>query len=270
MQDYPVKLGMMLFTLVDPHRGSEVAYNRWYERDHFYGGCMIGPGILAGSRWVATRDYKNLRFTGAGEFESPVAAPIDAGSYLATYFVQKGHEAEHFGWATPEVFKLYEAGRGFDEREHAHTVLYSHTTAAYRDSDGVPVELALDHRFAGLTSVHLDRAEGVSHRDLETWFEDSGRIGLLDETSPVAIAASWRPVIPKEGEGAAPMKLGSGPGTTQRSMQLFFSDEAPAGHWDRFHAYAEAVEASGIARVVLAAPFLPTIPGTDTYTDQLW
>jgi len=28
----PVKLGSMLFTLVEPRRGHEVAYNRWYER----------------------------------------------------------------------------------------------------------------------------------------------------------------------------------------------------------------------------------------------
>ena len=39
----PVKLGSMLLTLVEPHRGHEVAYNRWYERDHFYAGCMVGP-----------------------------------------------------------------------------------------------------------------------------------------------------------------------------------------------------------------------------------
>ena len=38
-----VRLGSMLFTLVEPHRGHEVAYNRWYERDHFYAGCMVGP-----------------------------------------------------------------------------------------------------------------------------------------------------------------------------------------------------------------------------------
>ena len=38
-----VRLGSALFTLVEPHRGHEVAYNRWYERDHFYAGCMIGP-----------------------------------------------------------------------------------------------------------------------------------------------------------------------------------------------------------------------------------
>ncbi len=50
-----VRLGSMLFTLVEPHRGHELAYNRWYETDHFYAGCMMGPWLFAGRRWVATR-----------------------------------------------------------------------------------------------------------------------------------------------------------------------------------------------------------------------
>ena len=57
----PVKLGSMLLTLVEPHRGHEVAYNRWYERDHFYSGCMVGPYNFAGRRFVATADLKALR-----------------------------------------------------------------------------------------------------------------------------------------------------------------------------------------------------------------
>ena len=57
----PVKLGSMLLTLVEPHRGHEVAYNRWYERDHFYAGCMVGPYNFAGRRFVATADLKALR-----------------------------------------------------------------------------------------------------------------------------------------------------------------------------------------------------------------
>lgn len=266
MDEYPVKLGAMLYTLVDPERGHEVAYNRWYERDHFYGGCMIGPGILAGSRWVATRPYKDLRFPA----DSGVAIPTDAGSYLATYWVQKGHEAEHFGWATPQVFELYTAGRGFEERVHAHTALYTHQQDFYRDDDGVPVELALDHRFAGLVSIHVDRAPDVKHPAFDDWFRDVGAPLLLDDASPVAIVCSWRPIIPRAGEGDAPMQLGSGPGTPARSMQLCFLDDAPAEHWDRFRAYCDAIDASGLATVTLAAPFIPTIPGTDTYTDQLW
>jgi len=56
-----IRLGSALFTLVEPHRGHEVAYNRWYERDHFYAGCMIGPWYFAGRRWVCTRELKDLR-----------------------------------------------------------------------------------------------------------------------------------------------------------------------------------------------------------------
>ena len=46
----PIKLGTMLFTMVEPRKGHEVAYNRWYERDHFYGGCLAGPYLFSGKR----------------------------------------------------------------------------------------------------------------------------------------------------------------------------------------------------------------------------
>lgn len=266
MDEYPIQLGAMLFTLVDPHRGHEVAYNRWYERDHYYGGCMVGPGILAGGRWVATRPYKDLRFPE----DSPVADPVDAGSYLATYFIARGQEAEHFAWSSKEVFNLYEAGRGFDERSHAHTCLYTHQRAFYRDPDGVPVELALDHRFGGLVSIHVDRAEDVKHPAFDEWFDDVGRPLLLGPESPAAIVSSWRPIIPKGADGDAPMDLGSGPGTRQRSLQMVFLDDDPADSWGRIRTYCSAVDASGLATVALAAPFIPTVVGTDTYADQLW
>ena len=75
--DYPVKVGSMLLTLVDPNKGYESAYNRWYERDHFYAGCMEGPYQLAGSRWVATRELKDLRWPKSDAVASP--------SSLSTY-----------------------------------------------------------------------------------------------------------------------------------------------------------------------------------------
>ena len=266
MWESPVHLGAMLFTLVDPKPGFEVAYNRWYERDHFYGGCMTGPGILAGGRWVATRPYKDLRFPA----DSPVASPTDAGSYLATYWVQRGSEAEHFGWSSKQVFDLYADGRGFEEREHAHTALYTFQRSFSRDADGVPVELALDHRFAGLVSIHVDRSEGIKHPAFDEWFADEGADLLLGGGSPFAIVSSWRPIIPRGEEGSSPMKLGSGPGTPSRSAQLIFSDAAPASHWEQIRTYCDAIESSGLATVSLAAPFIPTIVGTDTFTDELW
>ena len=60
--DYPIKVGSMLLTMVDPQRGHEIAYNRWYERDHFYAGCMIGAWNISGARFVATKDLKALRY----------------------------------------------------------------------------------------------------------------------------------------------------------------------------------------------------------------
>ena len=264
----------MLYTLVDPTVGHEVAYNRWYERDHFYSGCMIGPWLFAGRRWVATRELKDLRFPADTPSDAAVAEPVDAGSYLATYFIHAGHEAEHWAWANRQVFDLYEHDRGFDERHHAHTSLYFTTGATPRDPDGVPAHMALDHPYRGLVSVHVDRAEDVSHGDLVTWFTETGSPALFadDESgvSPVDQVQHWRPIIPKGDEGRAPMKLGTGPGTRARSMQLLFLTSEPTAMWARVQDYAARIDESGLGTVRLAAPFIPTIPGTDEYTDQLW
>ena len=103
MNDHPITAGSALFTLVDPDEGHEVAYNRWYERDHFYAGCLIGPWLFAGKRWVATRALKDLRFPADG---GAVASPVDRGSYLATYWVLDGKHEEHFAWAGEQVVEL--------------------------------------------------------------------------------------------------------------------------------------------------------------------
>src|SRR3954464_16002961 len=92
-----VRLGSMLFTMVEPHRGHEVDYNRWYERDHFYAGCMVGPWLFARLRWVATRDLKALRFPE----DSAIAKPsVRAGSYVAIYWIHEGKLDEQRAWAS--------------------------------------------------------------------------------------------------------------------------------------------------------------------------
>lgn len=264
---WPIKVGAMLFTLVDPSPGHEVAYNRWYERDHFYGGVMVGPGTLSGKRWVATRTLKDLRFPKDSAGDSPVAEPVDAGSFLATYFIDAASIAEHFAWGSEEVHKLYAADRGFEERAHAHTVLYTMRNSHHREADPIPAHLALDHPYAGLASIHIDRAEGVSTRDLDAWLSGDGREAVLGDNSPVDQVLTWRPIIPDR-EG--PMDLGSGPGGKDRSLLMCFLDLPVEQAWDPIVAITEAIESSGIATVVLAAPFTPAITGTDTYCDELF
>jgi len=274
-KDDAVRVGAMLFTLVDPVRGHEAAYSRWYEHDHFYSGCMVGPWLFAGRRWVATRPLKDLRFPAGVPDDAAVARPFDAGSYLATYFIHKGHEAEHFAWANRQVFELYDNGRGFEERTHAHTALYFAAGSDHRDPDGVPAHVALDHPYQGLVSVHVDRVGDTSHRDFAGWFREVAAPLLFADAddgspSPVDQVLHWRPIIPEGEDGKAPMELGTGPGTRARSLQLLFLRTDPRECWDRIVEYGAEVDGSGLATVRLAAPFIPTIPGTTTYSDELW
>jgi len=264
VDDYPVKLGSMLLTLVEPNPGFERAYNRWYERDHFYGGCMVGPWLFAGSRWVATRALKDMRWPADG----PVDRPTDAGSYLAVYWVEQGHHHDHFAvWSIHQVRDLYANGRGFSERTHVHTATFTLVGTVYRDTDPVPVELALDHGYGGLFVLWWDAATGTG-TDLAGQMAATHLPDLL-AGSPVEIAAAWIPPPTGDGAGAAPMDLGSPAGGPERLVQLLFVDGPPDAAVDRVRAYTDAVESDHLAHLRLAAPFLPTVVGTDTYVDQL-
>lgn len=263
--DYPVRVGSMLLTLVEPNPGFERAYNRWYERDHYYGGCMVGPWLFAGSRWVATRRLKDRRWPA----DSTVARPVDAGSYVAVYWVEEGHHVDHFvNWSVPQVRDLYSHGRGFAERTHVHTSTFNFVGASYRDKDPVPVELALDHHYDGIVILWWDAVDAKAT-------ELDGRltaepVPALLAGSDIEIASSWVPSMPDEGPPQdVPMDLGSPAGGTDRLVQLLFVGGDVEAALDAVRAYADQVERAGLATLRLAAPFLRTVVGTDTYVDQL-
>jgi hypothetical protein len=244
----------MLFTLVEPHRGHEVAYNRWYERDHFYAGCMVGPWLFAGRRFVATRPLKDLRFgTHAGLFGAP-----DRGSYLAVYWILDGRHEDHVDWALRQVQWLHANGRMFAERDHVHTLLYRHAWTARADDDGVPAELALDHPYGGLAATLVRPAAGVRAAEL-------GRY----------VAATFAPELEL---GFTPIPLPADAPVSQRGLDqldgcllhLSFTAADPTTWWGEQRVAAARLEADGIGQMLWTAPFIPTIPGTDAYTDQLW
>ena len=120
----PVRLGGALVTIVEPHRGHEVAYNRWYERDHFYAGCMIGAWNISGARFVATKDLKALRYPA----DSPVIPDLATGSYLALYWVLAGKFGQWMQWGSEQVKWLHDNDRMFEERDHIHTLMYKFRT----------------------------------------------------------------------------------------------------------------------------------------------
>ena len=272
MDQLPIRVGAMLYTMVDPHRGYEVAYNNWYEQDHFYGGCMIGPGMLAGCRWVAPRRLKDLRFPET----SPFADPIDAGSFLSIYWVNDDQVEEHFTWASKQVWSLYQSGRGFDERTHAQTGVYDFLGSQAAVDHPVPITLALDHRYEGLAVVVVEPVGGTDPAAAAAALAQGPQKDLLTANG-VAQASSWalrgREALLASGgqaERTSPMPLGAPGGTLDRVVQLMFCKVTPDLLWDQIRLYADQVESSGIGTVSFAAPVLPTVVGTETHTDELW
>ena len=252
----PIDVGAMLFTLVEPHAGHEVAYNRWYERDHFYAGCMIGAGNFAGRRWVAPRAYKDLRHVPQG---SPVAEDAMTGSYLALYWVLDGMLEEWNRWAYRQLKQLHVDDRMFPHRDHIHTLLYTRDFVRYRDEDPVPAALALDHPFKGLTVV-IGEATG-DRSALDAWYAEQPMPGSA------ALRVTWTPMpLLVDAPGVKKSE-----GNDRKFAHLYFLDRDPQEVLDRdgLAAHAAEVAETGLGRVDWAGPFIPTIPGTDIYTDQL-
>jgi len=249
-RERPVRLGSLLFTLVQPRPGFELAYNRWYERDHFYSGCLVGEYTIGGNRYVATRECKAKRI-GSGERD------LTKGSYLALYWIEDEHHADWDAWAVKTVNKLHAEGRMFKERDHVHTGLYRFGEEYNGPGSTMPIELALDRFYGGIGAFIVELEAGKTPDDLASFLkgvEDPGDVALL--ASPVPLNAS-RP-------GDVPASEGS------HAIFLSFSVEDPLDVWEqRYVPLAASIDASGIGRVSFASPFKSVIFGTDTYTDQL-
>jgi hypothetical protein len=258
-----VALGSVLVSLLDPSVGAEREFHRWYERDHFYSGVMIGPWFFAGRRFVATRRLKDLRYPR----ETPVIDDIRRGSYLALYWILAGHHSAAEAWAVNQVRQLIAEDRMLPSRKQALAGFYEYRYGVLRAPDAVPAELALDHPYAGAVMVMVDRAAGVSVDALEAWHREQRLPQMLAETS-AAMSLCFEPIpLPDD----APAYVARLQGAERRSLQLYFLDEDPQQGWlEQFADHDRALRDAGLGQVSYAAPFIPTIPGSDRYADELW
>jgi hypothetical protein len=256
-----VALGTAVFALIEPRPGAERAFNRWYERDHLYT-LRVAPWTLAATRWVAPRPLKALRTPAAGG----IATPVAAGSYLTTAWIQAGGEEEHLRFMAAQAPGLAAAGRLFAEREHVHTYRYRYLGAASRDADGVPAELALDRGYPGLVLTWIERATGAALEDLaERLLRDWLPARLAG--SPVALSLAFA-LLPRP--PAWPPEIPEPAGLGERLLLAHFLDCDPRECWaDHFGRFGADLARAGGARLLLAAPFVPTRPGTDVFVDEL-
>ncbi len=134
-----VQIGTAIVSYIEPHPGKAIAFNRWYERDHFPATVKAGPGVFAGARFVATRTCKELRPPGR-LFGDPAR-----GSYLAVAWVLPEKQAEWDEWVAREMEQIAAQGRLFAGRDHVHTAVYR----AVSQSNAVEAIVALDRGLGG-------------------------------------------------------------------------------------------------------------------------
>jgi hypothetical protein len=260
--DGPVRLGAGIFALHDPHRGYEREFHHFYERDHMYAAAILAPWTIAGQRFVATAELKAMRYPEEGPF-----GPVRDGSFLTMYWITEDHLGDQQAWVNEQMQLLTAAGRQFAERSVQTATTYDYLGSWERDAGGVPPFLALDHRYESAVWAVVERSTDESVTDLAQWLAGTFFPARF-ASSPVALATMFTP-RPKEPwwPAAAPEV----PGVGERVVVAFFLEaDVHEAFTPWFEKLGDDLAAVGRARALFVAPFIPTIPGTDAYIDQLW
>lgn len=249
-----VALGSALLTLVDPERGAEVEFNRWYERDHLYAGALLGPGVFAGCRYVARAAEKAQRRTDGDP---------NRGSMLALYWLV-GDGADYWSWSSENVRELIAAGRMSPQGRVRSALALQRPWAQHRDPDGVPVEVALDRRFPALLLVMLDAEPGASVTELAAWYRSACvEPTLAGSGAALTVGFEPRPIDVTTGTPAVD-------GPAQVVALWFLDSDDPAGTAQLIEAHEKAMSGSAYGHTAYLSPFVVTVPGTDQHLDALW
>ena len=168
------------------------------------------------------------------------------GSYLALYWVLAGHHQDWNKWAYRELKQLHVDGRMFPHRDHVHTLLYTKDSVEYRDSDP-------GTRGAGARPpVQGSRRDDGQRATARTSACPRPRARCASAGHPMPLLVDAPGVAKDEGG-------------EERFLDLYFLESDPEEVWDQFHA-----DVANDPAVDWVGPFIPTIVGTDTYTDELW
>ena len=258
---YEVKIGASLITMVEPHVGHDYAYNRWYEDDHYYSGVMAMPWAFAGRRWVAPTYLQAMRIPK----DSAIANPVELGKYIATYWLSAGRYEDHLRWTVATNQRLLPDGRVYLERDHIFTAFQEFLGSLYRDEDGPRDIHALDYPYGGLVLEVIDAPEGSDTAAVMEFLEKD-RAPLVFANG-VAMGVAFTP-FPLPDDRMSYVKQVEGLG--RRVTMLWLTDGDPRESWDAaFSGAVEQAQKAGVGRTEFVAPFLPTLPGTNKYVDEL-
>jgi hypothetical protein len=235
-------IGTAIVSYIEPHAGCERDFNRWYERDHFPAAVLAGPGAFAGARFVATSKCKRTRRAGT-LFGDP-----RQGSYLSVAWLLPGTQPEWDAWIPGQMASLVAEDRMFAGRDHLHTAVYEHAWNVTLPA-APPALLMLDRANAGVIAIAVVERPGAEP-DVVSWAGE-----LLSPALPVVVALRRRRLLASTLGEPAPHLL----------LLAFVSGDV-FRVWKRVS--PDALDRLP-GEIGFAGPFLSTVPGTDTYVDDL-
>jgi hypothetical protein len=241
------RLGFACLSLVEPSPGRAADYHRWYDGEHFIDGALSLPRFFAGRRWIATPSLRDSRRPGT----SRSIAPIDAGSFLNTYWITPGSVDE----LCDVVAAAMATSTGTALRRMVWTDFHRHVVSVV--GGDVPDTHAL-----------LYPCRGVAP-ELVLVDDDVALARLTDEVLPgrvddgvAAMSIVFAPLTTPPLAVAPAVELG-GRGLVS---VLSFTDEDPAPAGPRRSPSDTSLP--GI-EVDFFGAFVPTVPGTDALLDHL-
>jgi hypothetical protein len=259
---YAPAIGGALITMVQPNPGFEVAYNRWYEDDHFYAGALAMPWMFAGRRWVATPEHRAVRYPA----DSAIAQPVTTGKYISLYWITEGRTADHLLWSVETNKRLRVDGRGFEERTHVYTSFNDYLGVTYRDQDGPRDIHALDHPYPALVvEVVEGRVAGDDVSALDQWLAQDYVPAVHAGAPAIAQTLRFRPrPLPHTFNDVNDV-----PGGDRRITLLHLMDSDPLPTWQTtFSGHGQLAADGRVGDLVFCGPFLPTLIGTDRYVQE--
>lgn len=262
------RLGHLIVAIAEPHRDTIATYDEWFEAHHMYDAVLVGPGAFAAQRYVATRDLKALR----RPLDGGVFADASTGSFVALYYLAPGTAEEHFAWSFPQNAWLGATGRNNPDRTLVLTWLCDAAGVVVRDGHRVPPQVALDHPYAGIVMLWIERAEGSTIDALRDTLLHEHLPALVHGDTGVQQVQLWSPrdFPDTQGTPTTPGSVVTNTAVGRQLLAVCFLDEHSAAQWETvFSPFAARLAASG-ASVRLAAPFVPTVRGAGTRLDELW
>jgi hypothetical protein len=232
-----VELGTAIVSYIEPHANQAREFNRWYERDHFPAAVLAGPGVFAGRRWVATRTCKEVRPRGGDFF-----GDVGRGSFLAAAWVLPGEQAAWDAWVVEQMRQLAaQGGRMFAGRDHVQSAIYRAVDERSHDA-ATPAALALDRDYDGVIAVAV-----ANDDDRDRWYAHLGACPVVATLARERLVLSTLEPPPDD-----------------HMLLLGFVEDDVLQYW-----HDEVAPSMADEPVLFASPFLRTVPGTDTYTDDL-